>query len=80
MNRIQVFTKQGDYVSEFMVAPNTPSRGPICGGPGSNEWPMCGTTYDLAFSHDENQQYVFAADGTNHRVWIHDRFTGEQVG
>ena len=29
MNRVQVFTKQGEYVSEFMVAPNTPSRGPI---------------------------------------------------
>ena len=30
MNRIQVFTKQGKFVSEFLVAPNTPSRGPIC--------------------------------------------------
>lgn len=80
MNRIQVFTKQGEYVSEFLVAPNTPSRGPICGGPGSDEWPMCGTTFALAFSRDEAQQYVLIADGTNHRVWIHDRFTGEQVG
>ena len=80
MNRIQVFTKAGEHVFEFMVAPNTPARGPICGGPGSNEWPMCGSTYNLAFSHDENQQYVFVADGTNHRVWIHDRFTGEYVG
>ena len=50
------------------------------GGPFSNTEPMCGTTYNLAFSHDENQQYVFEADGTNHRVWIHERFTGEQVG
>ncbi len=84
MNRIQVFTKAGEYVSEFMVSPNTQARsnpdGTGCGGPGSNEWPMCGTTYNLAFSHDENQQYVFVADGTNHRVWIHDRFTGEEVG
>ena len=84
MNRIQVFTKAGEYVSEFMVAPNTQARrnpdGTGCGGPGSNEWPMCGTTYNLAFSHDDNQQYVFVADGTNHRVWIHDRFSGEEVG
>ena len=41
---------------------------------------MCGTTFALAFSRDEAQQYVLIADGTNHRVWIHDRFTGEQVG
>ena len=84
MNRIQVFTKQGEHVFEFLVAPNTPARpnpdGTGCGGPFSNTEPMCGTTYNLAFSHDENQQYVFVADGTNHRVWIHDRFTGEEVG
>ena len=41
---------------------------------------MCGSTFNLAFSHDENQQYVFVADGTNHRVWIHDRLSGEYVG
>ena len=23
---------------------------------------------------------LLVADGTNHRVWIHDRFTGEEVG
>ena len=80
MNRIQVFTKQGKYVSEIHVAPNTPSRGPICGGPGHATLPMCGTTFSLAFSHDEEQQYVLVADGTNHRVWIHDRLTGEHVG
>lgn len=80
MNRIQVFTKQGEYVSEIHVAPNTPSRGPICGGPGHPTLPMCGTTFSLAFSHDEEQQYVLVADGTNHRVWIHDRLTGEHVG
>ena len=80
MNRIQVFTKQGEYVSEIHVAPNTPSRGPICGGPGHATLPMCGTTFSLAFSHDPEQQYVLVADGTNHRVWIHDRLTGEHVG
>ncbi len=80
MNRVQVFTKQGQYVSEIHVAPNTPSRGPICGGPGHATLPMCGTTYSLAFSHDTEQKYVLIADGTNHRVWIHDRKTGQYVG
>ena len=23
---------------------------------------------------------MFVADGTNHRVWIHERLTGEEVG
>jgi len=80
MNRIQVFTKQGEHVQNISVAPNTPSRGPICGGPGSDEWAMCGTTFSLAFSHDEEQQFIFVADGTNHRIWTHDRMTGENVG
>ena len=80
MNRIQVFTRQGEYVSDFLVAPNTPSRGPICGGPGHATLPMCGTTFSLAFSHDEQQKYILVADGTNHRVWIHDRLTGEHIG
>lgn len=80
MNRIQIFTQQGEHVSDFLVAPNTPSRGPICGGPGHATLPMCGSTFSLAFSHDEQQKYVLIADGTNHRVWIHDRLTGEYVG
>lgn len=80
MNRIQVFTKQGEHVSDFLVAPNTPSRGPICGGPGHATLAMCGSTFSLAFSHDDQQKYVLIADGTNHRVWIHDRLTGEHVG
>ena len=32
------------------------------------------------FSHDPQQQYLFVADGTNHRVWIHDRQSGAMVG
>ena len=34
-DRVQVFTKQGKFVSSFFVHPSTPSRGPECGGPGS---------------------------------------------
>jgi sugar lactone lactonase YvrE len=80
MNRIQVFTKQGKFVQEISVAPRTPARGPECGGPGSDKFGMCGTIYNLTFSHDANQKYLFAVDGTNHKVWIHDRKTGEMVG
>lgn len=77
MNRIQVFTKQGKFVTSFHVAPNTPARGSICD---PEKYGMCGSTYNLTFSHDPGQQYALIADGTNHRIWIHDRHTGELKG
>ena len=52
MNRIQVFTKQGKFVTEFQVAPNTPSRGAICN---PEKFGMCGSTYNLTLSHDPGQ-------------------------
>jgi hypothetical protein len=79
-DRIQAFTKQGKFVTSFFVHPSTPSRGMECGGPGSTTYGMCGTTYNLTFSHDANGQYVLVADGTNDKIWIHDRMTGELVG
>ena len=77
MNRVQVFTKQGKFVTSYMIAPNRPSRGNICD---SEKDGMCGSTYNLTFSHDAGQQYILVADGTNHRIWIHDRHTGELKG
>jgi hypothetical protein len=79
-NRVQVFKKDGTFVSQFFVHPSTPSRGKECGGPGSTMYGMCGTIYNLSFSHDKDQAYVFIADGTNDKVWIHDRKTGKVVG
>ena len=78
-NRVQVFTKQGKFVSSFFVHPSTPSRGPECGGPGSLMFGMCGTIYNLTFSHDAQQKYVLLADGTNDKIWIHDRMSGALV-
>jgi hypothetical protein len=78
-NRVQVFTKQGKFVSSFFVHPSTPSRGPECGGPGSLMFGMCGTIYNLTFSHDAQQKYVLLADGTNDKIWIHDRMSGAPV-
>ena len=80
LNRIQVFTKHGAFVTSFLVAGNTIARGPECGGPGHPSLGMCGTTFNLVFSHDAGQKYVLVADGTNHRIWIHDRMTGTPVG
>ncbi len=79
-DRVQVFTKQGKFVSSFFVHPSTPSRGPECGGPGSQLFGMCGTIYNLTFSHDAAEKYVFLADGTNDKIWIHDRKSGAAAG
>jgi hypothetical protein len=75
-----VFTKEGKFVSSFFVHPSTPARGPECGGPGSTLFGMCGTIYNLTFSHDPQQKYVLIADGTNDKVWIHDRKDGTLAG
>ena len=41
---------------------------------------MCGTTYNLTFSHDADQKHVLIADGTNNKIWIQDRRTGSVAG
>ena len=74
-----MFTKQGKFVSSFFVHPSTPSRGAECGGPGSTMFGMCGTIYNLTFSHDAQQKHILIADGTNDKIWIHDRKTGKLV-
>ena len=79
-DRMQAFTKKGEFVTSFFVHPSTPSRGPECGGPGSTTFGMCGTLYNATFSHDPNGKYVLIADGTNDKIWIHDRKTGELKG
>jgi DNA-binding beta-propeller fold protein YncE len=57
-DRIQVFRKDGTFVSELRVAPET--RG-------------AGSVWDIALSHDPQQAYIYLADGLNERVYIIDR-------
>ncbi len=57
-DRIQVFTTQGKFVKEVRVAPLT--RGD-------------GSVWDIAFSRDAQQKYLFLADGKNERVYVMDR-------
>ena len=57
-DRIQVFRKDGTFVSELMVAPET--RG-------------AGSVWDIAFSKDPQQTYIYLADGLNERVYIIER-------
>jgi len=79
-DRIQVFTKQGKFVTSFFVHPSTQSRGEHCGGIWSMKDPPCGTVYNLALSRDPQQKYLLVADGTDNIVWVLDRKTGAVAG
>jgi len=79
-DRIQVFTKQGKFVQQIWVHTSTPARGQECGGPGSDKYGPCGTVFNIAFSADPQQKYLFVADGANDNVWIIDRKSGATVG
>lgn len=57
-NRIQVFTKPGKFVKEVRIAPQTRGDGAV---------------WDIAFSRDAAQKYLYLADGKNERVYILDR-------
>jgi DNA-binding beta-propeller fold protein YncE len=63
-NRIQVFRKDGAYVSEGFVGKATLGNG---------------AAWDVAFSRDPKQQWLFVADGQNHAVHILRRDTLQTV-
>jgi hypothetical protein len=64
-NRIQVTTKQGKFVKEFILAPYT--------GQG-------GSTGGVAFSPDKAQRFLFISDLTNNHIWFLTRDEGTVVG
>ena len=64
-NRVQVFRPDGTFVQEGLIARNT---GGI-GGPNA-----------VGFSADEEQRFVYVADGANKKVWILRRDDMEIVG
>jgi len=57
-NRIQVFQKDGKFVREARIAPNTKANGSV---------------WDVAFSRDPQQRYLYVADGSNMRVHVLER-------
>ncbi len=63
-NRIQVFRKNGTFVKEAIIAPQT--RG-------------AGSVWDIAFSRDAQQRFLYVADGMNMKVHIVDRQTLEPI-
>ena len=61
-NRISVFTTDGKFVKETIIAPATLSQG---------------STWDIAFSPDPEQQFMYVADGQNMKVYVIERETLE---
>jgi hypothetical protein len=64
-NRIQVFKKDGTFVTEWFYEKN--SRGD-------------GAVFDLALWPDAKQTYLLNADGTNNEIRVLDRNDGKVVG
>lgn len=59
-DRIQVFKKDGTFVKERIIEKRTKGDGSV---------------WDIAFSKDPEQKYIFLADGSNERIWVIERAT-----
>lgn len=70
-NRIQVFTKQGKYIKEFVLAPYTADASSLGDG---------GSTGGVAFSPDPGQRLLYISDITNNHVWFLNREDGKVLG
>jgi DNA-binding beta-propeller fold protein YncE len=57
-NRIQVFNEDGTFVKERQIAPRTLGDGSI---------------WDIAFSRDPEQRFMYVADGKNMKIYVLDR-------
>jgi DNA-binding beta-propeller fold protein YncE len=57
-NRLSVFTTEGEFVDQVIIAPQTLSQG---------------STWDVAFSPDPEQTFMYLADGQNMKVYVMDR-------
>ena len=61
-NRLQVFKKDGTFVREIFVKPNSLGDGAV---------------WDISFSPDPEQTFIYMADGTNRKIYIIERKTLE---
>lgn len=64
-NRIQIFDQQGKFLSEKVIAPATLASG---------------SAFVIVLSRDPQEQWLYLADGTNHKVWVLRRSDMEVVG
>jgi DNA-binding beta-propeller fold protein YncE len=61
-DRIQVFKPDGTFVKEVIIAKNTLGDGSV---------------WDIAFSKDPDQKFIYLADGSNEKIYIIARDTME---
>ncbi len=54
-DRIQVFTREGKFIKEAFIAKRTLGDGSV---------------WDIAFSKDPEQKYIYLADGANEKVYV----------
>lgn len=59
-NRLQVFTTEGEFQEEAFYQPETLGEGSV---------------WDVAFSRDPEQSYIYMADGRNQKIRVIDRET-----
>jgi hypothetical protein len=64
-DRIQVFTKQGKFVKELIIRPQTLGQG---------------SAWQFAFSTDAHQTFLLVDDGENNLIWTVRREDGTVVG
>ncbi len=65
-NRVQAFTKDGKFLGESFVAPETPQHD-------------FGTAFGVALSGDKDQRFLYVADGHNEVVHVLDRKTLKEI-
>ena len=63
-DRLQLFTPEGKFIKEAFFETNTKNAGSV---------------WDIAFSKDPQQRYIFMADGVNEKVKIVDRQTLQEI-
>jgi len=63
-DRVQIFTREGKFVKEVFVAKETRADGSV---------------WDIAFSKDPQQTWLYMADGVNEHVRVFNRQTMEEV-
>jgi len=64
-NRVQVFSRDGEFKHEFRVEVQTLANGSV---------------WDMVLSHDPAQRYLYVADGANGRIYILRRSDGRELG
>jgi hypothetical protein len=64
-DRFQIFRRDGTFVKEVFISKDTHGQGSV---------------WDIEFSPDPAQKFMYVADGTNQKVWILLRETQQIIG